>query len=87
MKKKIIQRKRASINQSNNGCARALLKLSRREGEVLALVIEGKTSRQIANKLYLSIRTVENHRYRIRKKLKLIGQGKGALKTLVKELF
>jgi DNA-binding CsgD family transcriptional regulator len=52
----------------------ALLKLSRREGKVLLLVAKGYTSTQIAEQLYLSVRTVETHRYRICKELNLSGQ-------------
>ncbi|WP_159445196.1 response regulator transcription factor [Filimonas lacunae] len=44
-------------------------KLSSREREVLKLVASGLTSVQIACELYLSKRTVENHRINIRKKL------------------
>lgn len=36
--------------------------ITRREKEILSLLSEGNTSQQIANKLYLSIRTIENHR-------------------------
>ncbi|BAV06494.1 regulatory protein, luxR family [Filimonas lacunae] len=43
--------------------------ITKREKEILALVAEGYTSSSIANKLYLSIRTVENHRMNILKKL------------------
>lgn len=36
--------------------------VTRREKEILQLLAEGNTSQQIADKLYLSIRTIENHR-------------------------
>jgi DNA-binding NarL/FixJ family response regulator len=42
--------------------------LSPREMEVLKLIAEGKTSREIAEGLFLSIRTVEHHRANILKK-------------------
>lgn len=45
--------------------------LSRREQEILYWVAEGLTSLTIAEKLDLSPRTVENHRYRIMKKLNM----------------
>ena len=43
--------------------------LSDREREVLRLVAEGKTNRQIADTLFLSIKTVQTHRDHIMKKL------------------
>lgn len=45
--------------------------LSGRETEVLKLVAEGKTTREIAELLFISPRTVENHRAHIQKKLDL----------------
>ncbi len=45
--------------------------LSDREREVLRLVAEGKTNRQIADTLFLSIKTVQTHRYHIMKKLRM----------------
>ena len=43
--------------------------LSARETEILKLIAEGKSSKEIAAILFLSIRTVDNHRARIMKKL------------------
>jgi len=45
--------------------------LTARETEVLKLVSEGKSSKEIAAILFLSIRTVENHRANIMKKLNI----------------
>jgi len=45
--------------------------LSTREREVLTLLAEGKSSKEIADLLYISPRTVEHHRARINKKLKI----------------
>ena len=45
--------------------------LSDREREVLRLVAEGKTNRQIADTLFLSIKTVQTHRDHIMKKLRM----------------
>ncbi|MDH4275274.1 MAG: response regulator, partial [Gammaproteobacteria bacterium] len=39
--------------------------LSTRESEVLALVVEGLTNKQIARKLAISIKTIETHRANI----------------------
>lgn len=49
----------------------ALTKLSDREKEVLRLIAEGKTGREIASILYLSPNTVERHRANIMDKLGL----------------
>lgn len=45
--------------------------LSTREREVLQLIAESKTNKDIANALYLSVYTVEAHRGRIMEKLNL----------------
>ena len=45
--------------------------LTTRERQVLKLVAEGKTSEEIANLLFISSRTVQNHRANIMKKLNL----------------
>ena len=46
-------------------------KLSDREKEVLRLVAEGCATKEVAEKLYISPKTVENHRANIMKKLKI----------------
>jgi len=48
--------------------------LSAREREVLQLAAEGRTSPEIAERLHLSPRTVENHRANINRKLGLQNQ-------------
>ena len=45
--------------------------LTRREKEILKLIAKGKSNKQIGNLLFISTRTVENHRANIMKKLKL----------------
>ena len=45
--------------------------LSEREREVLALVAEGSTSKEIANKLSISLQTVETHRTNLMTKLRV----------------
>lgn len=47
--------------------------LSSREREILQLVAEGKSSKDIANLLNLSVYTVETHRARVMQKLNLHG--------------
>jgi DNA-binding NarL/FixJ family response regulator len=46
-------------------------RLSNRELQVLNLVGRGKTTREVAENLTLSVKTVESHRQRIKKKLNL----------------
>jgi DNA-binding NarL/FixJ family response regulator len=45
--------------------------LSKRETEILGLVAGGYTNQEIADKLFISIRTVESHKNHIMQKLKL----------------
>jgi DNA-binding NarL/FixJ family response regulator len=45
--------------------------LTARQREILRLICEGKSSKEIAELLYISFRTAENHRTNIRKKLGL----------------
>ncbi len=45
--------------------------LSRREREVLRLLVLGHTNRQVAELLHISVRTAESHRASIQRKLGL----------------
>lgn len=49
--------------------------LSPREREILQLIAEGKTSREIAEILYLSVKTVQSHRSSLMQKLDLHDRG------------
>lgn len=49
-------------------------RLTEREGEILELIALGHTNAEIAEKLFLSIRTVESHRSHIQSKLDLSGR-------------
>lgn len=49
--------------------------LTSREREVLQMIAEGKTNKEIANALHLSVYTVEAHRGRIMEKLNLHSTG------------
>jgi RNA polymerase sigma factor (sigma-70 family) len=55
------------ITEFNN----ALFTLTAREKQVMNLVAEGKTNREIAEELFLSPKTVEIHRSRMMRKLKV----------------
>jgi two-component system response regulator NreC len=48
---------------------RSAPELTEREVEVLRLIARGHTNREMAERLYLSVRTVESHRARIQRKL------------------
>jgi DNA-binding NarL/FixJ family response regulator len=51
-----------------------LIKLTKTEKKVLRLVAEGKTSRQIAESLFVSFKTIENHRANMAEKLGISGK-------------
>lgn len=52
-----------------SGVGSASPELSDREIEIVKMVAEGRITKEIAEKLYISVRTVETHRSRIMKKL------------------
>ena len=60
---------RVSAGELARGRAAPAAELTPREREVLRGVLEGETSRAIAERLGLSARTVESHRIRLRRKL------------------
>jgi DNA-binding CsgD family transcriptional regulator len=58
--------------------AAASLGLTRREAEVLALVAEGRTNRQIGQELFITPKTASIHVSRILAKLGVAGRGEAA---------
>ena len=56
-----------------------------REREIASLVIEGKTSKEIAEHLYLTIKAVDFHRMNLRKKLRMANSGQ-SLQARLSEL-
>ena len=63
------RQKRGKTRQNRTLLSR-LASLSKREREVLDLVVAGKASKQIAEELNISIHTVDNHRAHIMTKMK-----------------
>lgn len=61
--------KKARRSDDASGPAQA--KLTQREREILKLIVDGLSSPEIADKLFISHRTVENHRANIMDKLKV----------------
>jgi DNA-binding NarL/FixJ family response regulator len=62
---------RLAVSGRNKHAADPIERLSNREIQVLNLIGRGKTTREIAQDLNLSIKTIESHRQRIKKKLSL----------------
>ncbi len=62
---------RALVESQQKGEDILLDPLSRREREVLQLIAEGKTTKQIADTLGISFKTAETHRSRIMAKLEI----------------
>ena len=61
--------------------------LSRREVEVLALLVEGRSNTEIADVLYISKRTVDNHLCRAYEKLGVNNRVKAIRKALTMGLI
>lgn len=64
MKKSFLNRGSQDNKKGNN-------KLTTREREILELIVKGFTSKEIAQKLYISPRTVDTHRANLMEKLEL----------------
>lgn len=72
-----------SILIGNNNDDNLLNQLSSQEINILKLVAKQKTSVEIADMLFLSTKTVANHRANISKKLQLSGEQNGLLKWAI----
>ena len=60
------------LDKSPSAAATAVL--SRREQEVLELLVRGHTHQEIADKLFVSVKTVETYRARVREKTGLVSR-------------
>jgi two-component system nitrate/nitrite response regulator NarL len=62
---------RAALNQivSSGGKKEPFAQLTGREREVLILIAEGQSNKEIASKLGIGVRTIETHRERIMRRL------------------
>ena len=63
--------KKILLQESLTGQRRSIFEvpLTKREKEILKLIAEGLSSQEIADKLFISLRTVETHRLNINQKL------------------
>jgi len=59
------------INHSTDATEKPRSKVTAREREVLQLLAEGNSSKQIANKLSIGLKTVETHRGQVMRKLQI----------------
>jgi two-component system nitrate/nitrite response regulator NarL len=61
----------AALNQlvTNGGRTEPFSQLTSREREVLVLIAEGQSNKEIANRLGIGVRTIETHRERIMRRL------------------
>jgi DNA-binding NarL/FixJ family response regulator len=64
---------RAALNQlvNNGGKKEPFAQLTSREREVLALIAEGRSNKEIATDLGIGVRTIETHRERIMRRLEI----------------
>jgi len=79
----IIKNSKSDIDNSNNKS------LTKREKEIISLVVDGLTNKEIADKLFISIRTVDSHKNNIMQKLNLkssVDLVKYAIKNKLAEL-
>ncbi len=79
-----LQEKIAILSNSklNSPTLKDYSHISNREKEILKLICNGKNTKEIADILFLSIKTIENHRNNILKKTKHT-----SMMTLVNELY
>ncbi|SFW83833.1 response regulator transcription factor [Chitinophaga sancti] len=66
----------STVSLANPNTAQQTLyhRLGKAENRIIKMIAEGKSTRQMAEELGVSIRTIENHRYRIAGKLGVAGR-------------
>jgi DNA-binding NarL/FixJ family response regulator len=63
--------KQTFLNTGQEQASEELREITKREQEILQLIVDGYTSKEIADKLYISPRTVDTHRANLMQKLEL----------------
>jgi DNA-binding NarL/FixJ family response regulator len=63
--------KQTFLNTDQDQSSTELREITKREQEILQLIVDGYTSKEIADKLYISPRTVDTHRANLMQKLEL----------------
>ncbi|MFH5833547.1 response regulator [Halalkalibaculum sp. DA3122] len=59
------------LNKPNEQPQELDINITKREHEILTLIVEGYTSQEIADQLYISPRTVDTHRFNLMQKLEI----------------
>ena len=77
--------KKILIQESISGQRRSLfdIPLTKREKEILKLIANGNSNQEIADKLFISLRTVETHRFNLTQKLD-VKNAAGLVKEAIK---
>ncbi|MCF6351812.1 MAG: response regulator transcription factor [Cyclobacteriaceae bacterium] len=67
-----LLKKSSSIDREEEGLIKnSQINLTKKEIEILKLILFGKTNKQISEKLFKSKRTIETHRFNLMKKMKV----------------
>ena len=75
LSEKMVERVINGFAQKKDGAASSIEDLSDRELEVFGLIGQGLSTSKIAERLHLSVKTVETHREKIKRKLQLATGG------------
>jgi DNA-binding NarL/FixJ family response regulator len=77
--------KKILIQESISGQRRSLfdIPITKREKEILKLIADGLSNQEIADKLFISLRTVETHRFNLTQKLD-VKNAAGLVKEAIK---